>query len=129
MTRKLTRFAQTRDGTFGRFGKWLTVEEEWQGNKPRVSCIPTGVYLCHRTWYHGGGYETFEVMDVPGRSRILFHVANTENDLEGCLGIAGQLGVLQVKDEDSGLMAHKLAGLQSSVDVAVEGEGGLQPLF
>lgn len=114
MTRKLTRFAHTRDGVFGRFGPWLTVEEEWQGNKPRISCIPPGAYLCKRTTYHAGGYETFEIADVPGRSRILFHKGNTDGDVEGCVAIASTLGVLQAKDEESGLLAYKLAGLQSA---------------
>lgn len=113
MIYRLTRCFSTRDGVFGRLGKWTTVEEEWQNNKPKISCIPPGQYECHRTWYHGGGYETFEVMNVHGRSRILFHKANTEEDVEGCIGIASTMGVLQVKDEDSGLVAYKLAGLSS----------------
>lgn len=109
----LTRFAETKDGVFGRLGKWLTIEEENQGNRANISCIPTGTYRCDRTMYHKGGYPTFEVMDVPGRTRILFHLANTEENIEGCIGLGSTLGVLRVKDEDSGDRVHKLAVLRS----------------
>ena len=34
-----------------------------------------------------GGYETFEVTNVPGRSRILFHVGNTAKDVQGCIAL------------------------------------------
>ena len=113
MNQYLTRFAYTKDGTFGRWGRFLTVEEEWQDNQPRISCIPTGVYRCVRSIFHRGGYETFEVTDVPGRTLIKMHRANTEEDLLGCIGIGLNLGVLRVEDEDSHQMTHKLATLSS----------------
>lgn len=112
-THKLVRFDANGDGTFGRFEHWISLEEEDQNNQRMISSIPPGVYVCERTWYHGGGYETFEVTDVPGRDRILFHVANTEEDLAGCIGLGLSLGVLKVVDEDTGHMIHKLAVLRS----------------
>ena len=111
----LTRFAPTRDGVFGRLGEWTTVEEEWQNNRARVSCIPAGSYQCVRSTFHRGGYPTFEITGVPGRTLIKFHRANTEEDLLGCVGIAMRLGVLRVRDEDSGEMVYKLAALSSRV--------------
>ncbi len=109
----LTRFAPTKDGVFGRLGRWTTVEEEWQDNQPRISCIPAASYRCIRAFFHRGGYPCFEVMDVPGRTLIKFHRANTEEDLLGCIGLGMRLGVLRVRDEDSGEMVHKLAALSS----------------
>jgi hypothetical protein len=109
----LTRFAYTKDGAFGRWGRFHTVEEEWQDNQPRISCIPTGIYRCARSTFHRGGYPTFEVTNVPGRTLIKVHRANTEEDLLGCIGIGLGLGVLKVKDEDSHQMTHKLAALSS----------------
>lgn len=56
--------------------------------------IPSGVYKCLRGQHQLNGmthaFETFEIMDVPGHSKILFHPGNTENDSEGCvlLGLA-----------------------------------------
>ena len=126
LTLTLTRFAPTKDGGFGRLGQWITVEEEWENNLPRISCIPAGSYRCVRSTVHRGGYGTFEVMDVPrsawivscsgrvpGRSLIKFHRANTEEDLLGCIGIGLRLGILEVVDEDTGARVHKLAALSS----------------
>ena len=118
LSQTLTRFVGTQDnpnpsGTFGCLGPWVTVEEEWKDNRPRISCIPTGSYVCERTVFHRGGYATFEVTDVEGRTLIKFHVANTEEDLLGCIGLGMGLGVLQVTDEDSGVRVHKLAALSS----------------
>ncbi len=112
-TEYLVRFGPTPDGTLGRLGPWAALEEEDQGNRRNVSSIPTGTYVCRRTMYNRGGYETFEVTGVEGRSRILFHVLNTEEDTDGCIGLGMRFGVLEVIDEDSGIMTHKLAVLRS----------------
>ena len=83
-----------------------TVEDDWRENAPKISCIPAGLYSLHRTIYHKHGYETVEVMGVPGRSRILIHPANTEEDLEGCIGVGLRRGKLWVaKDEDTGAVS------------------------
>jgi hypothetical protein len=71
------------------------------------------VYTCVRSTFHRGGYPTFEVTGVPGRTLIKVHRANTEEDLQGCIGIGLSLGVLKVKDEDSRQMVHKLAALST----------------
>lgn len=114
----LVRDEKGPDGVFGTFEKWQTVEEEWLGNRQKVSCIPAGTYRCKRTWYKGGGYECFEVMMVPGRSRILFHVANSEEDIEGCIGIGARRGHLERKDEDTGKLVKKRAVLASKTAFA-----------
>lgn len=118
ISQTLTRFAGVAAnpndaGTFGRLGPWVTVEEEWKDNRPRISCIPTGSYVCERSTFHRGGYATFEVLDVEGRTLIKFHFANTEEDLLGCIGLGLDLGVLLVTDEDSGARVHKLAALST----------------
>lgn len=110
----LTRFAKTPDGVFGRLGPWTTVEEEWQDNLPFISCIPADTYICKRVQSPKFG-NTFEVMDVPGRTHVLFHALNTEEGTQGCIGVTRRLGVLRVRDEDSRQMVHKLAGLSSRV--------------
>ncbi len=113
----LRRFAESPDGTFGRLkGPGLslyTLEDEWVGNRPNVSRIPAGIYLCARAVFHRGGYETFEVIGVPNRSHILFHVGNTEEDTEGCILLGTSMGPLEVTDEDSGERRPKLAVLGS----------------
>lgn len=80
-----------------------TIEDDWRGNAPGISCIPAGLYTLQRTVYHKHGYETFEVVKVPDRARILIHPANTEEDLEGCIGVGLRRGKIRVaKDEDTG---------------------------
>lgn len=109
----LTRTHRTPDGVFGKMMGFTSVEEQDLGNQPRISCFPEGAYVCRRKMYNKGGYETFEITDVPNRSNILFHVINTEEDTEGCVGITTRLGVMERIDEDTGIKRHKLAGVSS----------------
>lgn len=101
------------DGTFGAFevlkDNWahvitfFSMEDDWRDNRVGESCIPAGTYRLVRTVYHKKGFETFEIAGVPGRSRCLVHPANTEEDVEGCVGIGMRFGRLKVGvDEDTG---------------------------
>ena len=90
----LERFSYSPFGTFGTLtygGKSLvTVEKPADGNKPYVSCIPPGVYTCKR--YKSERFpNTFQIMGVPGRTHILFHVGNTSKDVEGCIALGQYL--------------------------------------
>lgn len=107
---RLVRFSRNSGhGTFGRFEKWVTVEDDYPG-----PAIEPGTYICRRTTFHRGGYETFEVTGVPGRSRILWHIANVEEDVKGCIGPGMRLGLLwEDEDEDTGEQGYKLAVLDS----------------
>lgn len=102
---KLERFAYSDMGTFGELfdenGEhfcWVC-EEVWHNNRPSIeyrqtgSCIPVGTYTCRRGKYPRHG-DTFEVLNVPGRTAILFHVGNTVADIEGCLALGNRLGAL-----------------------------------
>lgn len=115
MVLRLVRFARTKDGVLGRLGRWCILEEEDFSNQRNISCIPPGTYLCKRRRYHRGGYETFEVTNVPNRTAILIHIGNTEEATEGCLLIGQTFGRLQVKDEDTGKAETKIAVLSSGV--------------
>ena len=114
----IERFLPSVHGTFGFMQLdnfvFFTLEEEWKDNLPNESCIPANTYEIHLSKYHRGGYMTYEVMNVPGRSRILFHAGNTEEDTKGCILLGLQLGVFTVPvDEETGLRAKKLAVLKS----------------
>lgn len=96
----------------------FTCEDDWRTNQPNVSCIPPGVYALKRVQSPKFG-NTFEITGVPGRSRILLHAGNTEEDTEGCVLVGLSLGVKSVRDEDNaGLPAKKLAVLQSKAAFA-----------
>ncbi len=99
---QLIRVASTRDGVFGvlldgGFPFAVTCEPEDKGNQRNISCIPPGIYECKRTKYNKGGYEVFEVTDVPDRSSILIHRGNTEDNSAGCILVAEQFETLDGK--------------------------------
>ena len=104
---KLIRIAYISDGTFGvLFDEdtpfCLTLEREWNDNKRGESCIPRGEYICKRVSSPKFG-DTFEVCDVSGRSHILFHIGNIEDDSHGCI----------VTGEEYGEYKDKIAVLSS----------------
>jgi hypothetical protein len=95
----LERFIYSERGTFGLMtlpDGWqcYTVERPWRGNVPRESCIPEGIYGLIRGRYNAGGYDTFELVNVPGRSLIKIHKANLPEDLEGCIALGKTIGFL-----------------------------------
>lgn len=49
--------------------------------------IAAGAYICVRGQHclHAGPIETFEVTGVEGRTGLLFHPGNTQQDSEGCI--------------------------------------------
>ena len=66
-----------------------TIELPDLGNQQNVSCIPEGKYdvIRHNSPTKG---EVFWVLDVPGRSNILFHIGNFvsglgKRDSKGCI--------------------------------------------
>ena len=62
----------------------VTLERPWKDNKRGESCIPKGVYTCVMVKSPKFG-PTWMVQNVPGRSEILFHKGNLEDDSHGCI--------------------------------------------
>jgi hypothetical protein len=87
---EITRFALFGDRTLGRLKiddlELWTIERPWINNVPFKSCIPTGQYKVRRTNSPRFGPDIWQVQDVPDRTHILFHVANTSADVVGCIG-------------------------------------------
>ena len=86
---ELLRVGQSPRGTFGVLRRGdipfaLTLERPWGDNASQMSCIPAGVYQCRKIRSPKFGV-TFEVLDVPDRSHILFHKGNTIEDTQGCI--------------------------------------------
>ena len=71
----------------------VTLENPWKDNSPNISCIPFGIYMCKRVTSPRFG-NTFEVANVEGRTHILFHSGNTEDDTRGCLLLGKTFGSL-----------------------------------
>lgn len=104
---KLKRIALTEHGTFGvllheDIPFAVTMERPWLDNRVGESCIPQGEYTClrcNRSPDYGFRNsprfgDTFQVYEVPGRSKILFHKGNLADDSHGCILVGEQFGVL-----------------------------------
>ena len=95
---QVERFAYTPMGTFGRMKykdlTCYTVEKPWQNNAAYTSCIPVGIYKLKLGRYHRGKYDCYELCNVPNRTLIKIHVANTANDLMGCIALGNRLGTV-----------------------------------
>jgi len=106
---KIIRVSYTDEGTFGvlfqdRIPFALTLERPWKNNQKGESCIPLDTYLCQRVQSPKFG-NTFEIMDVPFRSNILFHKGNLMDDSHGCI-IIGEM-FHRFPDGKSGVLASK----------------------
>lgn len=113
----LKRVLFTDDGTLGvlicgNHPVCVTLEENWRDNAKGISCIPEGQYLCQRvdTPHHG---ITYQVMNVPGRSAILFHSGNSEKDTEGCILVGMEYGEVKATDDQTKQTEDQLAVLRS----------------
>ena len=75
----------------------LTLERPWLNNQRSVSCVYPGVYraIRHRSSKFG---ETFWLQDVPGRSEILFHKGNIDDDSRGCILVGEQFNPVRGED-------------------------------
>ena len=80
----ILRGPSTDQGTLGelRLGPvvWCVMELPDRDNRPGVSRIPTGEYLCRMVRSPRFGL-VFHVMDVPGRSHVLVHPGNLAGDV------------------------------------------------
>ena len=97
----LKRAAESIEGTFGIMSvagipMCVTCEDPWIDNKTNISCIPEGVYKC--VPHNGAKYkDVWRLEYVPGRSAILIHAGNTEDDTHGCILVGLTLGELNGK--------------------------------
>ncbi len=102
-----------------------TLENRWLSNKPRVSCIPPGIYPL-RLRKEGGWHKrlgerfpdihkgAIEIADVPGRSYILIHPGNTHKDTLGCI-LPGNEGIWATDDRQPGEPVAMLAVTYSAL--------------
>lgn len=81
----------------------LTLERKWLNNRVNISCIPEGEYACNRVKSPKFG-NTFEVTNVTGRSHILFHKGNLDDDSHGCILVGEKFGMLSA---DAGILESR----------------------
>lgn len=86
---EILRVEESEQGTLSvmRINKQMfcaTLEPPDRLNEVGRSSIPPGQYICrpYKSPKHG---RTWQIMDVPGRTWVLFHKGNTVDDTEGCI--------------------------------------------
>lgn len=68
----------------------VSVERTFEDGRP---VIGNGWFVCKRSFFHRGGYETFEII-VPRHSEVKFHKGNLEIDSLGCILVAESFAVM-----------------------------------
>ena len=72
----------------------LTLEPRDEENATMISSIPPQQYWCER--YGSNKYpDTWQIINIPGRDKVLFHAGNTVADTQGCILLAQHLGKLR----------------------------------
>lgn len=72
----------------------LTLEPRDEENASNISSIPAQQYECRR--YNSRKYpNTWQIMNVPNRDKILFHSGNVVTQTEGCIMLAQHIGKLK----------------------------------
>ena len=72
----------------------VTLEPYDMDNMKSISNIPAQQYICEK--YKSPSYgRTFKIMNVPGRSDVLFHAGNYAKNTKGCILLAQYFGKLR----------------------------------
>ena len=121
-TVRLIRLEESNQGTFGALlicsqVFCVTLEPSDELNERNISSIPAQQYHCVRIISPQFG-ETFEIIEVPGRSHVLFHAGNRRKDTEGCVILAQYFGNLRNNRAvlNSGATFRKFMEIMKDVD-------------
>lgn len=106
---ELVRLEEDEDyGTFGvlkvqKLVFCVTLEPPDRENLVGRSSIPVQQYICRR--YSSEKYpNTFQVMDVPGRTYVLFHAGNVVGNTAGCILLGQYYGKLRAEETRRGIL-------------------------
>ena len=95
-------------------GRFYTLELPYLNNQQNISCINEGVYLVipNNTSAHP---DTYRVLNVLGRSGILFHIGNYPRDVRGCILV----GLKRIDLDGDGLpeVGESTKGMKSMFDI------------
>ena len=116
MNMSLVRGRFDEDGIYGQLldsnGSWVVFTIEHSYNlTPK---LPDGIYSCvrgiHVLDHHPEGFETFQIIGVPGHEGILIHRGNTQDDSDGCVLIGTSMGDKCILNSENAYL--KLMALQ-----------------
>lgn len=96
---EIIRVESTITGTFGiltiqKQAFCVTLELPDRLNQTNASAIPASQYLCRQVVSPRFG-RTYQVLDVPDRTHILFHAGNKMRDTCGCILLGEHFGKLK----------------------------------
>jgi len=112
-----------KHGTFGilRINKrvfCVTLEPPDLENEKNKSSIPAQQYVCRR--YSSENHpDTYEITNVPGRDKVLFHSGNIKEHTSGCILLGQHFGKLHEQRAvlNSGRTFHNFMGLMGAANV------------
>lgn len=115
---RLVRVASGPGGAFGVLvvdgnPEAVTLERVFDERGETRPVIPAGTYRCEPTFFHAGDYPTWEVVNVPGHSRVLFHRGNFERESLGCILVARSFEGKWVGGSRLGFEAFEAAVMES----------------
>lgn len=88
------------------------------GNGSYAPKIPSGVYTCQRSQHRlenmDHDFTTFQVMDVPNHTNILFHWGNYNKDSNGCVLLGNERNGDMIMN--SKITFNSFMALQKDVD-------------
>lgn len=111
----ISRYDDSPEGAFGiatlESSQWDSLELPWHDNKPRISCIPFGIYTAElaptgHLWSPRTDGQLYRLKDVPGRDYVEIHAATWagdvsagwHTDLQGCIALGMMRGRLKPAD-------------------------------
>ncbi len=122
-TVRLIRIEESNQGTFGVLVICsqvfcVTLEPSDWFNEENISSIPAQQYQCMKIRSSRFG-ETFELVDVPNRSHVLFHAGNVLKHTTGCILLAQYFGKLYGDRavRNSGKTFRRFMEIMKNIDV------------
>jgi hypothetical protein len=101
------------DGKFECFGLEPSRTTPFHPDHP---CIPVGTYKVVLTMSPHFGYVTPEVLDVPGRTAIRWHIGNFPKDVLGCV-VVGKTRAEDMVQGSLGAFTHLMAVLEGADNI------------
>jgi len=105
--KQTTGAAMLLDDNYSLLQRFVTLELPYKDNAKNISCIPAGEYyaIVRRSNSHS---RHLYITNVKDRTYILFHVANFNTDLRGCIGVGSSFKYIN-EDQNIDISSSRLA--------------------